>query len=68
MNDNITFKLVKKEVQKKIINYLYQSGEISISEYEALLSKCDEKAYKLQNELEKEQDKYIHAVNVDIKI
>ena len=68
LNDNITFKLVKKEVQKKIINYLYQSGEISISEYEALLSKCDEKIYKLKDGLEKEQDKYIHAIKVDIKI
>ena len=68
MNDNITFKLVKKEVQKKIINYLYQNGEISVSEYEARLSKCDEKVYKLKDELEKKQDKYIHAVNVDIKI
>ena len=33
MNNNATYNVVKKEIQKKIINYLYQNNEITISEY-----------------------------------
>ncbi|MBQ3474858.1 MAG: hypothetical protein IJH20_01670 [Bacilli bacterium] len=68
MNDNITYEVVKKEVQKKIINYLYQNNEITISEYEVLISKCDEKILKLQEQLEKDKDKYSYPMKVDIRI
>ena len=68
MNSNITYEIVKKEVQKKIINYLYQNNEITISEYETLISKCDEKINKLNEQLEKEKDKYSYPIKVDIRI
>ena len=68
MNNNITYEVVKKEVQKKIINYLYQNNEISISEYETLISKCDEKINKLKDQIDKEKNNYIYPVKVDIRI
>ena len=68
MNDNITYEVVKKEVQKKIINYLYQNNEITISEYEVLISKCDEKILKLQEQLENDKGKYSYPMKVDIRI
>ena len=68
MNNNLTYEVVKKEVQKKIINYLYQSNEISISEYETLISKCDEKINKLKDQTDKEKNNYIYPVKVDIRI
>ena len=68
MDDNITYEVVKKEVQKKIINYLYQNNEITISEYEVLISKCDEKILKLQEQLDKNKDKYSYPMKVDIRI
>ena len=68
MDDNITYEVVKKEVQKKIINYLYQNNEITISEYEVLISKCDEKILKLQEQLENEKEKYSYPMKVDIRI
>ncbi len=68
MNDNITYEVVKKEVQKKIINYLYQNNEITISEYEVLISKCDEKILKLQEQLENDKEKYSYPMKVDIRI
>ena len=68
MDNNITYKVVKKEVQKKIINYLYQNNEITISEYEALISKCDEKINKLNEQIEKDKEKYSYTMKVDIRI
>ena len=68
MDNNITYEVVKKEVQKKIINYLYQNNEITISEYEALISKCDEKILKLQEQLENDKEKYSYPMKVDIRI
>ena len=68
MDDNITYEVVKKEVQKKIINYLYQNNEITISEYEVLISKCDEKILKLQEQLENDKGKYSYPMKVDIRI
>ncbi len=68
MDDNITYEVVKKEVQKKIINYLYQNNEITISEYEVLISKCDEKILKLQEQLENDKEKYSYPMKVDIRI
>ena len=68
MDNNITYEVVKKEVQKKIINYLYQNNEISISEYETLISKCDEKINKLKDQIDKEKNNYIYPVKVDIRI
>ena len=68
MDDNITYEEVKKEVQKKIINYLYQNNEITISEYEVLISKCDEKILKLQEQLENDKEKYSYPMKVDIRI
>ena len=68
MNNNITYDVVKKEVQKKIINYLYQNNEITISEYEILISKCDENIIKLNEKIEKDQEKYSYPMKVDIKI
>lgn len=68
MNNNITYEVVKKEVQKKIINYLYQNNEITISEYETLISKCDEKINKLKDQIDKEKNNYIYPVKVDIRI
>ena len=68
MGDNITYEVVKKEVQKKIINYLYQNNEITISEYEVLISKCDEKILKLQEQLENDKEKYSYPMKVDIRI
>ena len=68
MNNNLTYEVVKKEVQKKIINYLYQNNEITISEYETLISKCDEKINKLKDQIDKEKNNYIHPVKVDIRI
>ena len=68
MNNNLTYEVVKKEVQKKIINYLYQSNEITISEYETLISKCDEKINKLKDQIDKEKNNYIYPVKVDIRI
>ena len=68
MDDNITYEVVKKEVQKKIINYLYQNNEITISEYETLISKCDDMINKLNEQVEKNKEKYFYSVKVDIKI
>lgn len=68
MNNNLTYKVVKKEVQKKIINYLYQNNEITISEYETLISKCDEKINKLKDQIDKEKNNYIYPVKVNIRI
>ena len=68
MNNNLTYEVVKKEVQKKIINYLYQNNKISISEYETLISKCDEKINKLKDQIDKEKNNYIYPVKVDIRI
>lgn len=68
MDDNITYEVVKKEIQKKIINYLYQNNEITISEYEVLISKCDEKILKLQEQLENDKEKYSYPMKVDIRI
>lgn len=68
MNNNITYDVVKKEVQKKIINYLYQNNEITISEYEILISKCDENIIKLNEKIEKDKEKYSYPMKVDIKI
>lgn len=68
MDDNITYEVVKKEVQKKIINYLYQKNEITISEYEVLISKCDEKILKLQEQLENDKEKYSYPMKVNIRI
>ena len=68
MNNNLTYEVVKNEVGKKIINYLYQNNEITISEYETLISKCDEKINKVKDQIDKEKKNYIHPVKVDIKI
>ena len=68
MNNNATYNVVKKEIQKKIINYLYQNNEITISEYEVLISKCDEKILKLQEQLENDKEKYSYPMKVDIRI
>lgn len=68
MNNNLTYEVVKKEVGKKIINYLYQNNKISISEYEILISKCDEKINKLKDQIDKEKNNYIYPVKVDIRI
>ena len=68
MNNNINYDVVKKEVQKKIINYLYQNNEITISEYEILISKCDENIIKLNEKIEKDKEKYSYPMKVDIKI
>lgn len=68
MDNNITYEVVKKEVQKKIINYLYQNNEITISKYEALISKCDEKINKLNEQIEKDKEKYSYPMKVDIRI
>ncbi len=68
MNNNLTYEVIKKEVQKKIINYLYQNNEISISEYETLISKCDEKINKLKDQIDNEKNNYIYPVKVDIRI
>jgi len=68
LNNNLTYEVVKKEVQKKIINYLYQNSEISISEYETLISKCDEKINIIKDQIDKEKDNYIYPVKVDIRL
>lgn len=68
MNNNLTYEVVKKEVQKKIINYLYQNNDISISEYETLISKCDEKINKLKDQIDNEKNNYIYPVKVDMRI
>ena len=68
MNNNLTYEVVKKEVQKKIINYLYQNNKISISEYETLISKCDEKINKIKDQIDKEKNNYIYPIKVDIRI
>ena len=68
MNNNLTYEVVKKEVQKKIINYLYQNNEITISEYETLISKCDEKINKIKDQIDKEKNNYIYPIKVDIRI
>lgn len=68
MNNNLTYEVVKKEVGKKIINYLYQNNEITISEYETLISKCDEKINKIKDQIDKEKNNYIYPIMVDIII
>ena len=68
MNNNITYEVVKKEIEKMIINYLYQDNEITINEYDTLMSKCDNKINDLKKEIEKKQDNYKHNIKVDIKI
>lgn len=68
LDNNVTYEVIKKEIQKKIINYLYQMGEITISEYEVLISKCDEKILKLQEQLENNKEKYSYPMKVDIRI
>lgn len=68
MNENLTCEVVKKEVQKKIINYLYKNNDISISEYEILISKCDEKINKIKEQIEKNKNDYINPIKVDIRI
>lgn len=66
MNNNITYEVAKKEVQKKIINYLFQDKEITIVEYESLMSNCEDRINKLNNQLDK--DKYNYEMKVDIRI
>ena len=66
MNNNITYEVEKKEVQKKIINYLFQDKEITIVEYESLMSNCEDRINKLNNQLDK--DKYNYEMKVDIRI
>ena len=68
MTNNLTYELIKKEVQKKIMNYLYRNNEITISEYETLISKCDEKINKIKDKIDKEKNNYIYPVKVDIRI
>jgi len=68
LNNNLTYEVVKKEVGKKIINYLYQNNEITISEYETLISKCDEKINKIKDQIDKEKNNYIYPVKVEIRI
>lgn len=68
MNNNLTYEVVKKEIEKNIINYLYQNNEITISEYETLISKCDEKINKIKNQIDKEKNNYIYPVKIDIRI
>jgi len=68
LNNNITYEVVKKEIEKIIINYLYQDNEITINEYDTLMSKCDNKINDLKKEIEKKQDNYKHNIKVDIKI
>ena len=68
MTNNLTYELIKKEVQKKIMNYLYRNKEITISEYETLISKCDEKINKIKDQIDKEKNNYIYPVKVDIRI
>lgn len=68
MDTNLTYEIIKKEVQKKIVNFLYQNNEITLSEYETLISKYDEKIIKIKDQLEKEKNNYIYPVKVDIKI
>lgn len=68
MDNNASYEVVKKEVQKKIINYLFVNGDINVNEYETLLSKIDERINKLNGQIEKEHDKYINLLKVDIGI
>ena len=68
MKDNVTYEVVKKEIEKKIINYLYQNNDITISEYEILISKYNEKILKLQKQLENEREKYSYPMKVNIEI
>ena len=68
MDNNATYNVVKKEIQKKIVNYLYQNNEITISEYETLISTCDDMISKLNEQVEKNKEKYFYSVKVDIKI
>lgn len=68
MDNNATYDVVKREIQKKIINYLYQNNEITISEYEALISKCDDTINKLNEQIEKNKEKYFYSMKVDIRI
>ena len=68
MNKNLIYEVVKKEVGKIIINYLYQNNEITISEYETLISNCDDMISKLNEQVEKNKEKYFYSVKVDIKI
>lgn len=68
MNDNITYGVVTKEVQKKIINYLYQNKDITIGEYEKLISKCDEAINKLKEQQDNNKEKYTYPIKVDIRI
>lgn len=68
MNNNIIYEVVKKEIEKMIINYLYQDNEITINEYDILMSKCDNKINHLKKEIEKKKDNYKHNIKVDIKI
>ena len=46
----------------------YQNNDITISEYETLISKCDEKINKLNEQLEKNKEKYSYPMKVDIRI
>ena len=68
MNDNITYGVVTKEVQKKIINYLYQNKDITIGEYGTLISKCDEAINKLKEQQDNNKEKYTYPIKVDIRI
>ena len=68
MDNNATYNVVKKEIQKKIINYLYQNNEITIGEYETLISKCDDTINKLNEQIEKNKEKYFYSMKVDIRI
>ena len=40
----------------------------TISEYETLISKCDDMISKLNEQVEKNKEKYCYSVKVDIKI
>ena len=50
---------IKEKIKR--LQDIYINGIIELNDYES-------KYKELNDELEKEQDKYIHAVNVDIKI
>lgn len=62
------YEVIKKEIQKKIINYLYRNDEITICDYEMLILKCDEKIGKIREQIEKDKEYYGYPMKVDIII
>ena len=67
MDDNLTYMVVRRYLEKKIINYLYKENEITISEYEVMCTNYDLEISKLNKKINN-NNIYKNNIEVDICI